>query len=192
MLKLPKELLLIKKDIKKWINKKKIIDVILFGSIIRGKEKPRDIDLCIIINEKDESKSLDLINSLSRITDKNKRFKFQINLLTEKQFINGNTLTNTLIKEGFSIKKGKKLAEIWEFESKSLFIYSLKKFSNTKRVKFHYVLKGRYGQKGILGELKGEFLGTGSIIITSENEDKLKEVFDKWDVDYKVKNVLIS
>lgn len=186
-----KRLLLVKKEINKWISKNKIVDVILFGSVMRGKENPRDIDLCIIVNKKDEVKSLDLISSLSDLVDEG-HFKFQINLLTEKQFIEGNTLTNTLIKEGFSIKKKKKLSEVWGFKNKVLFIYSLKKFSNVKRVKFHYVLKGRYGSKGILNELKGEFLGTGSIILPSENGDRLKEVFDKWDVNYKIKNVLIG
>ena len=190
MLNLQKELLLINKKIKEWIFKEKIIDVILFGSIMRGKENPRDIDLCIIINEKDEKKSLDLINSLSKVIDKPK-YKFQINLLTEKQFIEGDTLTNTLIKEGFSIKKNKKIAELWGFSNKSLFIYSLKKFSSTKRVKLHYVLRGRYGQKGILEDLRGEFLGTGTIIIPSQNEEKLKEVFNKWGISYSIKNILI-
>lgn len=192
MLKELKELSLAKKEIKKYIIKEKIIDAIIFGSVMRGKEKPRDVDLCIIINEKDELKGLDLIDSLSKITDKYKKFKFQINLLTEKQFIDGNTLTNTLIKEGFSIKKDKKIAEVFGFECDSLFIYSLNKFSNTKRVKFHYVLKGRYNKKGILDDLKGKFLGTGTIILPSENEEKLKEVFEKWGVNYKIKTILIS
>ena len=127
---------------------------------------------------------------MSKVIDKSKH-KFQINLLTEKQFIEGDTLTNTLIKEGFSIKKNKKIAEIWSFSNKSLFIYNLKKFSNTERVKLHYVLRGRYGQKGILEDLKGEFLGTGTIIIPSENEEKLKEVFDKWGINYSTKIMLI-
>ena len=124
---------------------------------MRGKEKPNDIDLCIIINEKDEEKSLDLIDSLGKLVDKNKEFKFQINILTEKQFLEGNTLTKTLIKEGFSIKKNKKLAKVWGFDNRSIFIYTLKNFSNSKRVKFHYLLQGRYGRKGLLEELEASW-----------------------------------
>ncbi len=192
MLKLPKKLSSIEKEIKKWISKEKVIEVILFGSLMRGKEDPNDIDLCIIINENDEKRSLDLIDSLAKITDKNKEFKFQINIITEKKFIGGSTLAATLVKEGYSIKQAKKLAEILGFTNKSFFIYSLKKFSASERVRFHYALRGRYGQEGVLKNLKGGFLGTGTIIVPSENEDKLKQVFDGWNVDYKIHTVLFS
>jgi len=68
----------------------------------------------------------------------------------------------------------------------------LKHFSSSKRVKFHYLLKGRYGAKGVLAEAEGEFLGTGTIIIPAEKEDFLKEIFDKWDVKYKINKILLS
>jgi hypothetical protein len=73
-----------------------------------------------------------------------------------------------------------------------LFAYTLSHFPPSKRVKFHYVLKGRYGSKGILMEVKGQFLGTGSILVPSEKEDILKEIFDKWDVRYKIYRILFS
>jgi predicted nucleotidyltransferase len=179
------------RKIKSWILRNKVEDVIIFGSYMRGKINPNDIDLCILIKEKYETKSLDLIDSLGKLTDEFKS-KFHISILTLSSFVNGDTLTKTLLNEGFSIKKNKKLSHIFGYYNKSLFIYSLNNFSSTKRVKFHYLLKGRYESKGILNELKGKFLGTGTIIIESEYEDRLKEIFDKWDVKYKIKRVLES
>src|SRR3989344_1739284 len=44
-------------------NKDKIIDIILFGSAIKGKENPRDIDLLILFKEK---KDLDLSYELKK------------------------------------------------------------------------------------------------------------------------------
>lgn len=188
---MPKELSLIIKKIKDWIKKEKVIDVILFGSVIRGRIKPSDIDLCILVKDKEEKRSLDLIDSLGRLLDEN-NFKIHINILTDNNFISGNTLAKTLLTEGFSIKNGKNFSKIFGLENKSIFVYSLKEFSSSKRVKFHYVLRGRYGNKGVLEEINGRFLGSGSIILPTTGEDCLKEVFGMWNVKYRVFRTLIS
>lgn len=177
--------------IKNWIKKERVLDVIVFGSSVRGKSKPRDIDLCILIKDKDEKRSLDLIDSLGGITD-SMGLKAHLNILTSGSFVSGNTLAKTLLNEGFSVKQNRNFASVFGFSSKSLFVYSLKGFSSSKRVKFHYVLKGRYGSPGILKQVSGKFLGTGSIIVPVEKEDLLREVFDKWEVKYKINKVLIS
>lgn len=186
-----KELSLAIKKIKPWIKSSTVLDVILFGSVVRGKSKPNDVDLCILIKDKDESKSLDLVDSLGKLTDKIP-FKFQINILTLSSFVSGNTLVKTLLSEGYSIKNGKGFSSVFGFESESLFVYTLKHFSPSKRVKFHYLLKGRYGLEGVLKEVSGKFLGTGSILVPAEKEDILREVFDQWDVKYKVERILLS
>jgi predicted nucleotidyltransferase len=191
MLKMQKELYSVIKQIKLWIKKDNVLDVVLFGSSVRGKFNPNDIDLCIIIKDTDEEKSLNLVDSLGKLTDKYD-FKFHINILTSSSFVLGNTLAKTLLNEGYSIRNNINFSSVLGFENKSLFVYTLKHFSPSKRVKFHYLLKGRYGSEGILKQVKGEFLGTGSILISVEKEDLLKEIFDKWDVKYKINRILIS
>lgn len=179
------------KSIRSWLVKNKVLDVILFGSSAREKAKPDDIDLCIIIKPDDENKSLDLTDSLGRLADK-AGVKSHISILTSDLFVVGNTLVKTLLSEGFSIKKSKPLSSVIGFESKSLFAYSLKHFSPSKRVQFHYLLKGRYGSEGVLKEVRGEFIGTGSILVPTAKEDLLKEIFDRWDVRYRIRRILIS
>lgn len=191
-----KELLPVIKKIRQWISKEKVIDVILFGSFMRGKFKPNDADLCIIIKDEDEKRSIELVDSLGRLTDKlvdnNLKIKFQINILTSNSFLSGNTLAKTLLNEGYSIKKNKKFSFVLGFENKSLFVYTLKHFSPSKRVQFHYLLKGRYGSEGVLKEAEGQFLGAGSISVPAEKEDLLKEVFDNWGVEYRIERLLAS
>lgn len=178
-------------NIKKWIQKEQVLDVIQFGSSQRGKSNPNDIDLCIIIFDIYEKRSLDLINSLGKITDK-EEYKIQINILTASSFVSGNSLVKTLFEEGWSIRHAKKFSEVFGFNNKSLFIYSLKNFSSLNRVKFHYMLKGRYGAEGVLNEVKGKFVGTGSIIVPTEKEDILKEIFEKWSVKYTIERMLVG
>ncbi len=173
-------------EIRKWIKSGKIFDVIMFGSSSRGKKNPRDIDLCIIIDDSDEKKSIDLVNSLSKIIDAH------ISILTLGALVSGNTLSKTLLNEGYSIKNRKFMAQVMGFENKSIFVYTLKKFSPSKRVQFHYLLKGRGGREGILKEVGGRFMGTGSILVSASKEDVLKQVFDTWGVSYKIEHALVG
>lgn len=186
-----KELLLVIRRLKQWIKKNKVVDIVIFGSSLRGNLNPKDIDMCIIIKDSDGKKSIDLVDSLGRLTD-NFKLKFHINVLTSSSFISGNTLAKTLLNEGYSIRYDKDFSSILGFENKSLFVYVLKHFFPSKRVKFHYMLKGRYGSRGILKDVNGKFIGAGSILVPTEKEDLLKAIFDKWDVKYKIDRVLIS
>ncbi len=177
------------KTIKSWIKKTKASDVIMFGSFVRGKSHPNDVDLCILIKDSDEKKTLELVDSLAQVL-KDSKFKFQINILTLSDFIGGNSLAKTLFNEGFSMRGGKKFAQVFGFKNQSLFTYSLKNFNASKRVKLHYLLNGRAGATGILKEIKGSLIGKGAIIVPTENEDSLKEVFDKWKVSHKIERAL--
>lgn len=186
-----KKLSLIVRKVSPWIKKNKVIDVVIFGSVMRGKDEPRDIDLCIIIKDQKEKESLNLVNSLGILTDKIK-FEFHINILEVSAFVKGNSLVKTLLNEGYSIKHKEILATVLGYKNRSLFIYTLKHFNASKRVRFHYLLRGRYEVRGILKEIRGEFLGTGSILVPVEQEDTLKNIFEMWDVNYKIKRVLFS
>jgi len=174
-----------KNRIKKWINNDKVIDVIIFGSYVRNKENPKDIDLCILIKKEQEKKVLDLIDSLRNILDE----RFHINTIMEGDIISGNTLTKTLFNEGVSIKTNKKFAESIGFKPKSLFKYSLKNFSPSKRVRFHYLLKGR-NSEGILKEINGNLLSNGILIVDTEKEDITKRILERWGVKFEIRRGL--
>ncbi len=174
--------------IENWIKKEKVLDVVTFGSSVRGKHKPGDLDVCIVINDKDAQKSLDLVESLGNMLGE----KAHVSVITASEFLNGNTLAKTLLSEGVSSRTGKHFAQIFGFVSTSLFVYSLKNFSASKRVRFHYLLQGRRGTSGILKQVRGSFLGKGVIAVPTEYEDALKPIFDTWGLDYKIKRALVG
>jgi len=179
------------KKIKSWIKSNKVLDVVIFGSYVRGKISPNDIDLCIIIKVGDEAKSMELSDSLAELVEKC-GLDAHISLITSDSFIKGESLVKTLLSEGYSITNDSSISSVMGFEGKSLFTYSLKKFSSSERVKFHYALRGRHGSKGVLKEINGRFLGSGAILIPSEKEDILKDVFERWKADYKINHVLFG
>jgi predicted nucleotidyltransferase len=176
--------------LKQWIKKEKVEDIILFGSSVRSKTNPNDLDLCIIISDSDEKRSLDLIDSLAKAVERLK-LKVHINILKRSDLV-GNTLAKTLLQEGISLNKGKNFASLLGFESLSLFLYSLKSFSPSQRVRFHYMLKGRYGTKGMLAAVQGDLWNPGVIAVPTSTEDKLKEIFDAWKVKYAIKQILLG
>ena len=175
--------------LKNWIKENNAIDVIIFGSFARGNENPKDIDVCILINEFYEKEALKLVSSLSEFIKKY-GINPHVNIITEKEFIEGNSMAKTLIGEGVSILKGKALSDVLGYEKKSYFFYSLKKFTASKRVSFHYALNGRYGQKGFLIENKGELISAGVITAPTEYEDKFNQFFNQWGVDFNIKKML--
>lgn len=186
-----KVLSLLARKVKPWIRQHNAVDVIMFGSTMRGNAEPNDIDMCILIDNHDEDKSLDLVGSLGSLAEFI-GIKPHISILTFGSFISGNTLAKTLLEEGYSVNDGKRFSGVFGFRNKSLFVYSLRKFTSSDRVRFHYLLKGRRGSDGLLKEVGGEFLGTGSILVPAEKEDALREVFDKWKVGYKIEKVLFG
>lgn len=186
-----KKLSLISKKLNQWIKTKKVNDIIIFGSFAEGKSSPNDIDLCILIKDEQEKNTLDIVNSLGELTDK-MDFKFHINVLTASSFVKGNTFAKTILSGGYSVRNRKKFSFVFGFESKTMFVYSLKNFSRSERVRFHYMLKGRYGSKGMLKEVGGEFAGAGCIIVPSEKEKVFEQILNKWNVKYKSSKLLVG
>lgn len=176
-------------EIKNWMKKNNAADVILFGSSVRSNIEPRDIDLCILIQDSEEKNSLELIESLSRLL-KNSPKKYHLTILKISSFLSGNTLAKTLISEGYSLKYNKPFSEVFGFQSKSMFSYSLKHYTPSKRVQFHYLLKGRYGSIGILKEVNGHIVSNGTITVPTTKEDLLKKILDQWNVSYKIIRIL--
>ena len=179
-----------KTKIQNWTKNNKVIDVVLFGSLVRGKNKPNDLDLCIIIKNEQEKKMIDLIDSLAKVC--NNEIKVQVNALVEDDLVKGNSLFKTILLEGFSIKQNKCFSEAYGFVPKALFFYDIKKFKASDKVRFHYLLRGRYGQTGLLAENKAELIKDGLIEVPISSEDLMREVLDSWKVSYKVKSVLFS
>ncbi len=174
--------------IKKWLRENNAIDAVLFGSYVRSKDNPKDIDICLIIPDAKEKESIDLLSSFKQIFQKE---NIHVTILTEKEFIiSGNPLVKTLLNEGVSITKNESLSKIYGFENQTLFTYSLNGFKPSDRVRFHYALRGRRGTKGVLSEAKAKMLGGGIIAVSTNKEDLIKSVFDMWGVKYKTNRIL--
>ena len=93
-----------------------IADILLFGSAAKGKEFPKDIDICIIFRKRV------LRELIQDIESKTKNFNIHISSLTIDNFFRKpHSLVKTLLTEGISILSGKPFIQNFGFSSYVLY-----------------------------------------------------------------------
>lgn len=172
-----KDLQKIKREFKSILKQKEVLDVIVFGSFVKGKFNPNDIDIAILVN-KNELK-FDL------------KKEFHISVLTINDFfIKSLPLINILLREGFSLRHNKPFSEVFRFFSKSLFVYNLKGLSNTNKVKLVNILHGK-NSKGLVEEFKGKWISRQVFFVPVKNDNIFEDLFSKFKIKYEKSYVLI-
>ena len=163
---------------------KEIVDIMLFGSAVKGKEFPRDIDICIIFRKK-------IIPQIANKLKKIKKFNIHVSLLTIDDFFRKpHPLIKTLLVEGVSILHNKKFSQNFGFSSAVLYSYDLSKLKPSDKVRFVYLLKGRK-EKGMVEKLDGEWVTDSCFVIPIEKDNEILSAFQEWPVKYKRKEILI-
>jgi len=158
------------KELKRLLNKN-IIDIIFFGSFVKG-GFANDVDVALVVNNEIN------INSLK------KKIKEIIKKETDIQVVNINSIYSsiwlTLIKEGFSVRKNKFLFEIYKLKPMVLYRYSLKSLNNVQKVQFER------GIKKILGD-KANFLTRSVVMVPINLKNEMVDFLKTWKIYYESK-----
>ena len=172
----PKKSSQIRTKLKPYLKDKEIVDIILFGSFVKGKSAPNDIDVAFI-------------------TDKNLKPKiknFHISIIKPAEFFkNPPTIATTLLREGYSLKNKKTLAEKLRFKNKILFNYSLTNLNSSKKVKIVNLLRGKNKSKGMVKELGGEWLANHLFIVPPKSDNLFEKFFINHEILFKRLYILI-
>ncbi|MDP1729334.1 MAG: nucleotidyltransferase domain-containing protein [archaeon] len=167
---------LAKNKLKEFIKTKEVLDVILFGSAVKGKAAPNDIDVALITNS---------------IINKNIE-GFHISILKPEEFIvNPPSLVTALLKEGYSLKHNRPFAENYRFSNKVLFNYELAGLDASSKVRAVNMLRGIGKSKGLVEENKGEWLVNQVFIAPIESDSILERFFINQKIKFKKSYVLI-
>ena len=118
----------IAKRLKPLLKNKKIIDIIIFGSTAKGKVRPADLDLAILADE--EIDKLSLREKTSVLFSKPVHLQF-VTLRDYDSFF-----LVTLIREGYSVKHGSYLSEIYKLKPVVLYKYDLRRLTPSQKVLF--------------------------------------------------------
>lgn len=166
-----------------------LVDVFLFGSALRSKERPRDIDVIVLFREKNYKKIEENIYKINKIGQ-----SLKLNLHIEPIIIDNlhkEKVYRAILHEGYSIKNSKFFKELLNFKAYSLINYSLKDKVPSEKVMFAYALYGRKKGQGFLASVKGKELGKGAILVPIENEEIIKELLTEWKVNFKAQRIII-
>ncbi len=151
----------IKKELKIYLKDKEVYDVVLFGSFVKGKINPNDLDVAII-----SDKILEEVE------------EFHISFIKPQDFfINIPSLVSTLFKEGFSLKHNRSFSEIYGFKNRVLFSYDLSSEKKSKKVKIVNFLRGRGEVGGLVQDQGGDWLGNGIFIIGLDKDYLFEQFF---------------
>ena len=150
---------------------KPLDDIVLFGSFVKGKLEPKDIDVALlmksradVIKIKDDIKSI-LINADIEIVD---------SIYSQ--------LWAVLIREGFSVRKNKFLFEIYKLEPVVLYKYSLKKLKPVQKVQF------TRGIKKMLKDTKGKILSRTVVLVPLSKKIEFDEFLSTWNLFYETQS----
>ena len=156
------ELLKIKKKLGKYLKRDGVVDIVLFGSFVKGKALPKDVDI-VVIGEKIKIEG------------------FHVSYLSLEDFlIKPPMLVKTILKEGYSLKYDKPFSARFGYLSRSLYKYDLKGMDASSKVKIVNFLRG---EKGLVIERKGEWIAN-QVFVVPVSED---HVFEKFFINMKVK-----
>jgi len=183
------KLISIIKEIKK--QKKELWDVGIYGSFIRGKKTPNDIDLVIFL-----TKNISVEERLSLSQKLRDRIKELIKNVTVEtvsieDFFDSNFMARQgILAESYILTQKKYLSELLGFKTFTIFKFGLIGLSNSQKTLFRYAINGRRGQSGILKDVKGEKLGSGAVKIPIENSEKFKSFLESHKIDYKTETAM--
>lgn len=184
MLKKSKEYSLLKNKWKKYW-KKEVLEIFVFGSIVKGKYRPNDIDLCFVFRDKINPA---IIKEAEVLLGE----QFHLSSLRgEDFFYETHSLARTILLEGRSILSGKTLAENYGLAAKLFFSYDLSLEESSKKVRFVYLLRGRNGSEGLVKKFGGEFIANNVFLLPIDKDKEMQEVIDLWKIKYHRRKVLL-
>src|SRR3989338_1984079 len=118
-----------------------LVDILLFGSAVKGKDKPNDLDILLIFNRK---KDLEKSQQLRRLLEKKSNLNVSITPKTYLELFETNFLAReAILTEAYSLVNGRGIAQGLGFSNLIMFNYKLKGKNNSERMRFYYSLYGR-------------------------------------------------
>lgn len=174
-------------------NNKGVLDILLYGSMVRGKE-PRDVDFAVLVKGDVETNqkltiAQEFKDEVKDLTEKDVDIKaVSFEDLIDPSF----TARSGILSEGYSINNDKFLAESMGLKPHVNFTYSMNELTQSEKTMFHYTLRGRRGEKGILNKLNGIKLSRGSVLIPIQNSEEFKSILEKHKIDFEGRVCLLG
>ncbi len=73
-----------------------------------------------------------------------------------------------------------------------IFTFSTKQLCRSDKVRFHYSLKGRNGNPGILKETEGKHMGSAVILIPKQYEERVERFMNQWNLPFEKQGIILK
>ena len=164
----------------------RIFDIILYGSFIRGKQAPRDIDIIIVFLDSKLEERLKLAQYFKKELKSKIKKDYELDIKTANLidlFESSFLAREGILVEGYSLLYSCPFAERIGFKGYTLFTYKLKGLTHNEKTKFTYSLIGR-NKKGISELTRAKSLGRGAVIVPIENSSIFEDFLKEWKTEY--------
>jgi predicted nucleotidyltransferase len=152
-------------------NREALVDIILFGSSVRGKLRPKDLDVLLIFSSEVD---WDLV---MEVRDK---LKGTVESVTYREIekMEG-PLKEAIFSEGVSLSWNSRFIDVYGFNPFDFFFYSPPR---VKKRTFYFALYGRGNKEGILERSRGIKISNNFVVVPVDSSDVLREFFRTWGV----------
>jgi predicted nucleotidyltransferase len=171
----------------------KVLDIVQFGSSMKENSDPKDIDIAVIFTNtpiKDQLiESQKIKKQIEKEVDKEVHIKsYDLYSLLDQ----ANFARESILIYGKSIITGEYFAKIFGLNPKIQIIYRLEKLDKKTKIRFHYMLRGRQKQYGLLKKYGGKLISPGLIEIMPEHENIFIEAIETITKNYEKKNIMYT
>ncbi len=183
----------LEKCVKSEKKNKDIFDIILYGSFVKGKIKPRDLDILVIFEKGALKERLNITQKIKRKISKEViNIKIDIKTILLKELFDKAFFAKTgIFLEGISIFDGRYFSEKIGFKAISQFEYNLINKTHTQKVKFNYILKGR-NDIGMIKRLSGKHLAPGIVQIPIKHSQEFEDLLKMHNINFIKKDLLLK
>lgn len=166
-------------------NRNELLDIILFGSTVKGKEKPKDTDIILIFrNKENEEVAHNLRKTIAQHNP-------DITTKTYKNLYDNFTAKESILKEGYSIQYNAFIAEKAGYKSMILIKYNLKNKTKNEKNKFYFSLTGRNGNKGMTQIIHIKKFTNNTILCNIEKIEETREYLKTQKIEYEEIPIII-
>jgi len=180
-----------------WLKKTKlnyskdVFDIVQFGSSIMVDSSPNDIDIAVIFFNIPIKEQLIQSQLIKEQLQKNSELLIHIKSYDLYFFFDeSNFAKENIIFYGKSVIANDYFAKKLGFNPRIQISYSLKNLKKKDKIRFHYLLKGKKGNYGLLKKHGGSLINPGLIEIYPEYESVFIEPIKKLATNFKVKRIL--
>ncbi len=161
-------------SLKPLLHKYKLLeDIIIFGSLVREKAHPKDIDLALLAHTKDEPQLEKIEEEIRNLFPD---FKIDITIITLKELYAHVWLF--IMQEGWSIAQEAFLSALYGIQPTVLYKYSLKMLTPVQKVQFDR------GMTKMLQDLKGIRLTRTVVLVPLQKSEQFEEFLKTWKIEF--------